>query len=58
MMIYDAKDGQLTTVDFLKMYGRKLLRWLPFYYFVLAFGWFVVPRFNSGPVWYIYEELF
>lgn len=56
--IYDCNEGKLTGLDFFKIYARKVVRFLPFYYFVLSFGWFVVPRLNSGPVWYIYQELF
>ena len=53
--IYDSLGGKLKFIDAMMIYGRKLMRVLPLYYLVFFVGWFVTPRFGSGPTWYIYE---
>jgi len=45
-------------MDTFKFFGRKLIRLLPLYYFILFFGWFVGPYLSSGPTWFTYEAIF
>jgi hypothetical protein len=51
-------------LDVLKMYGYRLLRFVPGSYLVMFFGIYVMPMFHGGmddrlgnPIWFSFEEV-
>ena len=61
--IYEKKGG-LKPLDFLKLYARRFLRFVPGTYLVFFFGIYVMPWLHGGiddrvgnPIWFSFEEV-
>jgi len=50
----EYKPGEMTCLDFPKLFLSRYLRLAPIYYLIFLFGWLVGPYLNDGPWWFTY----